>query len=106
MKLNAMRKLSRETTARNAWIAFGGLAALAIIFMTILGRFFLETLELYMPRAAVVCLSYLFGMGLAGVALELLAIPWMLGRFTIALTLGLLLLILMVFARRRARRFS
>lgn len=85
---------------------WGGLlmALAAAAFMTVLGRFFLESLELYMPRAAVVCLSFLFGMGLAGVGLELLAIPWMLNRLSIALVMGLLLLVLMVLARRRARR--
>jgi hypothetical protein len=35
MKHNGRKTLMRENTARNAWIALGGLVALAVIVLTI-----------------------------------------------------------------------
>ncbi len=96
------------------WLALGGgldLRALAfavgaVALLTVIGAFLLEGFEVYLARPARLALAYLLGMGAAGVVLEWLAIPHLLGRVTIALALGALLAVLMALAWRRAHRPS
>ncbi|MEN6625925.1 MAG: glycosyltransferase family 39 protein [Candidatus Sumerlaeia bacterium] len=79
-----------------------GLAA--VVFFAILGGFLIECFEIYIGRAAWLALAYLFGLGAAGFVFECLAIPHRLSRFSIAVSLGCLLLALMYGAWRSARR--
>ena len=79
-------------------------ALLAVGVMTVIGWFYLEGLELYLPRGAIMPLAYIFGLGLAGFVFECLAIPYALSRTTIASGLGLLLLLLAIRAWWRGRR--
>ncbi|HOE97381.1 MAG TPA: hypothetical protein PK847_12440, partial [Candidatus Sumerlaeota bacterium] len=72
------------------WRMLGWTAAALFLFV-VLGRFLLECFELYLPRSATLALSFLFGMGLAGFVLELLAIPHWLYRAPMAAALGGLL---------------
>lgn len=85
------------------WRMLGWTAAALFLFV-VLGRFLLECFELYLPRPATLALSFLFGMGLAGFVLELLAIPHWLYRAPMAAALGGLLGLLWLGAIWRGRR--
>ncbi|MCL5270303.1 MAG: glycosyltransferase family 39 protein [bacterium] len=77
----------------------GGVAVFALI-----GWFYLEGLELYLPRAARAALAYIFGLGLAGFVLECLAIPHWLSRASVGLGLAGLPMLLGARAWLAARR--
>ena len=75
------------------------------LLVLLIGVFYLEGLELYLPRTAALALAALFGMGLTGFALECLGIAqgWFV-RSTVALVLLGLLAILALRAWRRGHR--
>jgi hypothetical protein len=85
------------------WAACGwGIAGIAIF--TVIGGLYLEGLELYLPRSARLCLAFLLGMGLCGFVFELLAIPYLLNRPLIGVSLMALLMLLGLRAWRQAHR--
>lgn len=76
----------------------------AIVIFTVVGWFFIECLEVYLPRAALFTLAFILGMGLAGFAFELLAMARLLIRPLVFLAPALLILAMWpftVFASRR-----
>ena len=79
-------------------------ALLAVALFLVIGWFYLEGLEHYLPFSAALPLALLFGMGLVGFVLECLAIPFALMRSTIAFFLGGLLTLLAVRAWLAVRR--
>lgn len=74
-----------------------------VALCAVVGWYYLEGLELYIPRTAAASLAFIFGLGLTGFALECLAIPYWLSRRWIALAVLGLLAILAVRAWRRHR---
>ena len=84
-----------------AGLAWG---AAAVILCCVLGWFLIECFEVYIPRTATLALAFIFGMGIAGVVLEWLAIPFLLRRRTIAGGLALALGLLALGVWRRTRR--
>lgn len=85
------------------WTAFAWGAGAVAVFL-ILGWFFLETVEVYIPRAPMACLAFILGMGMAGFIFELLAMAHWLTRPLIFIFPGLLILILWPFAIFSGRR--
>ncbi len=79
-----------------------GVAGVAVF--TIIGRFYLEGLEIYISRSAMLALAYIFGLGLSGFIFECLAIPHQLTRLNVTVGLVALLAILGVRAWRRTLR--
>ncbi len=79
-------------------------AVAAVLVMVVLGNFFLECFELYIPRTASLGLAFLFGLGLTGFVLECLAIPYVLWRESMAAALATLLGLLAVGAVLRCFR--
>jgi hypothetical protein len=70
----------------------------------IIGWFYLETHEIYVPVTVAFCLAFLFGLSLCGFVFEGLAIAGILMRTSIAMGLGLLLIFLAVIAHWRFRQ--
>lgn len=68
-----------------------GWAAGSAAFLIVLGWFFLDALELYLPIGALAALALACGMGAAGVALEWIAMAHWLTRPVILTAMGLLL---------------
>ncbi len=71
-----------------------GWAVGSVAIMTVIGWFFLECFELYLPVTAKAALAYLSGMGICGFVFELLAMAGRLNRTGVFVSLGFILLIL------------
>ena len=72
-----------------------------VVLFGLIGWLYLDGMEVYLPRSARLALSFIFGMGLTGVLLELLAIPFWLTRGRMCVALAGLLAVL-VFREWRA----
>lgn len=79
-------------------------AAGSIVVFLILGWFFLETVEIYVPVSAAWALSFIFGLASCGVVFEILALAQLLKRPFVFAGPAILLAVLWVFAVRRARQ--
>ena len=85
------------------WIALAWSIGAVVAFM-VLGWFFLDTLELYLPYPVLAALAFLVGLALAGFLFEWLAIFHVLKRPWIFVAPGILIFVLWLFGKRAARR--
>ncbi|MBI3737315.1 glycosyltransferase family 39 protein, partial [Candidatus Sumerlaeota bacterium] len=81
-----------------------GWSAGAVGIFSLFGWFFLESIELYIPRGAAAALAFITGMGLCGFVFELIAMAGLLNRAGVFVSLGFLLVILWPFAIWAAHR--
>lgn len=70
----------------------------------VVGWFFLETLETYLPKTAAICLAFILGMGMVGFVFELLAMAHWLSRPLVFVFPALLILAFWPFAVWAGRR--